>query len=259
MNAKQLTDKLANYDNVSLIFSFQSFNYKLQDEIVTTKEENESIKGLQNYSGIREKAIDNLFASKFYEKGITERVCIVNAPIIPENVDESFDIYKFFIERGTPVVMTSSMVSGKGCGQIKKQNETIDINDWNSKLIDLYAKIYNYNVQKGVQTKEEIEKEGIASYVGAAPCNQVSTGLYVRANGYVQMCPGRFDKKTFFGDLENKTLKEIWDNSLNKQRGKCNPHNLINNQCPAKDEVAFPIGFYEEVMEKYLELNKENS
>lgn len=256
IGAKELTDRLSRFDNVSLIFSFQSFNSDLQDEIVTTKEADGTIKGLSNYSSIREKAIDNLRDSNFYQDGATQRMCMINAPIIPENIDESFDIYKFFVERGTPVVMTPSMVSGKGCGQLEKQSKKIGVNEWNEKLIDLYAKIYDFNVRKGIQTEKQIEEEGIASYVGAAPCNQVSTGLYIRANGYVQMCPGRFDKETFFGDLEERSLKEIWEISPNKVRGVYNPHNLINNQCPAKDGRAFPEGFYEKVKEKYLELRK---
>lgn len=256
MSAKELTERLARYRNVSLVFSFQSFNYSLQDEIVTTREEDGTIKGLTNYSEIRERAIDNILGSEFYEDGVTNRVAMINAPIIPENIDESFKIYEFWIQRGTPVIMTPSMVSGKGCGQLEKQSKTLDIEKWNKKLIDLYAKVYDFNVNMGIQTDEEIKEEGISCYGGHAPCNQASTGLYVRANGYVQMCPGRFDRETFFGDLEDKTLKEIWDNSSNKRRGITNPHNLVNNQCPAKDGLAFPKGFYKQVMERYRELQK---
>lgn len=255
MTARELTDKLASYKNVSLIFSFQSFDYVLQDEIVTTKKDGEVI-GLQGYSSIREKAIDNLLDSEFYEDGITHRIAMVNAPIIPENIDESFDIYEFWTRRGTPVIMTPSMVSGKGCGQLDKQSKQIDVDEWNNKLIDLYARIYDYNIRMGIQTKEEIEAEGISCYVGHAPCNQASTGLYIRANGYVQMCPGRFDKETFFGDLEDRPLREIWNSSANKKRGIDDPHNLVNNQCPAKDGWAFPEGFYDKVMARYLKLRK---
>ncbi len=254
IGARKLTDRLAGFDNTSLIFSFQSFDYDLQDKIVTTKEADGSTRGLGNYSNIRERAIDNLFDSEFYHEGITDRVCMINAPILPENIDESFDIYKFFIERGTPVVMTPSMVSGKGCGQLERQSKITKKDVWDEQLIDLYAKIYDFNVRKGIQTEEEIEKEGISSYAGAAPCNQVSTGLYIRANGYVQMCPGRFDKETFFGDLEDRSLKEIWDSSPNKVRGIYNPHDLINNRCPAKDGRAFPEEFYEKVMGRYKQL-----
>ena len=257
MTAKELTDKLAGYDNVSLIFSFQSFDYDLQDSLVTSKSDN-GIIGLQGYSKIRERAIDNLFGSSFYKNGTTHRVAMINAPIIPENIGESFDIYEFFIKRGTPVIMTPSMVSGKGCGQLERQTKQININEWFSKLVELYAKVYDFNVRMRIQTEEEIKREGISCYTGNSPCNQASTGMYVRANGYVQMCPGRFDKETFFGDLEDASLREIWNKSPNKKRGISNPHNLVNNRCPAKDGYAFPEGFYDKVMDKYLELRRLN-
>ena len=123
-------------------------------------------------------------------------------------------------------------------------------------LVDLYARIYVFNVEKGIQTDEQIREEGIASYVGAEPCNQVSTGLYIRANGLVQMCPGRFDKETVFANVQEIPLKEIWEISPNRQRGIDNPHNLVNNKCPAKDGFAFPENFYERVLQRYDQLIK---
>ncbi|MFA6064454.1 MAG: hypothetical protein WCW44_01410 [archaeon] len=259
MNAKNLVEKLANYSNVGLLVNFQSFDEKLQDTLVTSTDENGNIAGLQGYSKIREKALVNLFNSKFYEAGKTNRICIINAPIVPENIEESFDIYKFFVERGTPIVMTPSMMSGKGCGQYKRQEKTLTAKQWHDKLVELYANIYAYNVKNGVQTEEQIKHEGIASYVGAEPCNQVATGLYLRANGIVQMCPGKFDKETVYANVLDTPLNEIWDNSPNKKMGITNPKNLINNKCPAKDGLAFPIDFYDRVMERYKEILKSES
>ena len=255
MSAKQLTDKLASYNNVGLLMSFQSFNDELQDSLVTSRDEKGNLAGLQRYSKIREQALENIFGSNFYKNGITNRICIINAPITPENIDESFDIYKFFVERATPVVMTPSMLSGKGCGAYRISEE--EKRKFQDKLVELYAKIYTYNVEKGVQTDEQIKQEGIASYVGAEPCNQVATGLYLRANGIVQMCPGRFDKETVFANVQDTSLREIWQNSPNKKMGIENSQNLVNNKCPAKDGYAFPQDFYDRVMKRYQEiLNK---
>jgi len=256
LSAKELTDKLANYENVSLIFSFQSFNDQLQNKMVTTQQKDGSVKGLQNYSKVRDEALANLFSSAFYNDGKTNRMSIINAPIVPENIDESFDIYRFFTERATPVIMTTSMVSGKGCNQIKTQDKIMHRDEWHNKLVELYAKIYAYNIQKGMQTIEETKKQGIASYAGSDPCNQVSTGLYIRANGLVQMCPGRFDNETIYGSLREQTLEEIWKNSPNKKRGIINPYNLVNNRCPAKDGRAFPENFYESVMARLEKILK---
>lgn len=177
--------------------------------------------------------------------------------IVPENIEESFEIYKFFVERGTPVVMTPSMVSGKGCNAFAIGQDEID--KFQDKLVELYARIYVYNVEKGIQTEEQIIQEGIASYVGAEPCNQASTGLYIRANGIVQMCPGRFDTETIFANVKETPLEEIWQASPNRKRGIDDPQNFINNKCPAKDGRAFNEDFYERVMQRYNELMTENN
>lgn len=257
MSAKELTMKIASYDNVGLLMSFQSFNKETQDSFVTCEDEHGSVKGLLEYTSIRNKALENIFNSKLYQNRMTNRVCIINAPIVPENIDESYEIYKFFIERGTPTVMTPSMLSGKGCGQYAKQDILLNREEWHEKLIDLYAKIYLLNIEKGIQTEKQIIEEGIASYVGAEPCNQISTGLYIRANGIVQMCPGRFDKETVFENVQNTPLSKIWSMSPNKQKGIDNPKNLINNKCPAKDGLAFPEDFYESVMKRIRKIKKE--
>jgi MoaA/NifB/PqqE/SkfB family radical SAM enzyme len=254
MSAKKLVDRLASYDNVGLLMSFQSFDNEKQESLVTSKDLNGGTKGLTNYSKIREQALENIFDSELYQNGMTNKVCMINAPIVPENINESFEIYKFFVERGTPIVMTPSMLSGKGCGQYAKQDGSISQEEWHKKLVDLYAKVYALNIEKGIQTDEQIREEGIASYVGAEPCNQVSTGLYIRANGIAQMCPGRFDNETVFANVQETPLKEIWENSPNKQIGIDDPHNLANNKCPAKDGYAFPKDFYERVMQEYKKL-----
>lgn len=254
MSAKELVDKLASCSNVGLLVSFQSFDDKLQERLVTSQDSSGNVQGLQNYAPIREKALENLFGSGFYDNGTTNRISIINAPILPENVDESFDIYKFFIERGTPVVMTPSMLSGKGCGAYRITDE--QKTNFEDKLVELYAKIYAYNVSKGVQTAEQIATEGIASYVGAEPCNQVATGLYIRANGIVQMCPGRYDQETVYANVQDVPLNTIWENSPNRKMGLDNPHNLVNNGCPAKDGRAFPKDFYKRAMQRYQELTK---
>jgi len=263
MSAKELTDKLASYDHVGLLMSFQSFDGEKQEGLVSTRNPDGSVDGLEGYAGIREQALEHLFGSQFYQDGMTNRLCILNAPMVPENIDESFDIYKFFVERGTPVVMTPSMISGKGCGHYERQDESLSREAWHDKLVELYANIYLFNLEKGIQTDEQIRGEGIASYVGAEPCNQVATGLYLRANGLVQMCPGRFDKETVYANVRETPLREIWQNSPNRQMGIDDPQNLVNNRCPAKDEngstvkvenAGFPEDFYERVMGRYDEL-----
>jgi MoaA/NifB/PqqE/SkfB family radical SAM enzyme len=254
MDAEELVDTLAGFQGVSLLLSFQSFDHEKQNSLVTSVSEKGDIKGLQDYSPLRDRALEYLFTSAFYRNSITDRLCMINAPIVPENLDESFGIYTFFIERGTPIFMTPSMVSGKGCGQLERQKKVLTAEEWQNRLVELYARIYLYNVKKGVQTHEEIQTEGIAAYAGCTPCNQAAVGLYIRANGIVQVCPGRFDEETIYGNVLETPLKTIWEESPNRMRGIRNSHNLINNRCPAKDGRTFLSGFYERVMERYEQL-----
>ncbi len=254
MNARELVDALAACDGISLLFSFQSFDPGVQNSLVTSVDEKGDTKGLQDYTALRDKALEYVFESAFYQNSTTDRLCMINAPIVPENLEESYDIYTFFVERGTPIFMTPSMVSGKGCGQVERQRETMSEKEWEERIIELYAKIYVYNVRKGVQTDEQIKREGIAAYAGCTPCNQAAVGLYIRANGIVQICPGRFDKETIYGNVLTTPLREIWEQSPNRARGIKNPHTLVNNRCPAKDGRVFLPGFYEKVMQQYEQL-----
>lgn len=265
-SARDLVDRLASCKNVALLFSFQSFDPEVQQNLVSRRVDGKmlgfraegKLMGLRGYPGVRNQALEYLFDSSFYRDGITDRICIANTPIVPENIDESFDIYRFFIERGTPVIMTPTMVSGLGLVQLGRQRSLM--NTFQERLIELYAEIYLYNIRKGIQTIEQVEEEGIASYVGAAPCNQASNGFgLIRANGRVDMCPGRADgPDSIFGNVLEDAVGTIWARSPNRIRGESDPHNLVNNRCPAKDATSpeengcrpFPFRFYDIVMEK---------
>ena len=60
----------------------------------------------------------------------------------------------------------------------------------------------------------------------------------------VQICPGRSDSETVYGNIHNTPLAEIWYNSPNYSLGP-----LMNNWCPAKKE-GLPPEVQKRVMEK---------
>lgn len=78
-----------------------------------------------------------------------------------------------------------------------------------------------------------------------APCNQLSTGMFVRKDGVVQRCPGN-DAPAFIiaDDIRLKPLKEIWGGSENYALGP-----MFNNRC-VKDGLTIPIGLYDEVVKR---------
>jgi hypothetical protein len=261
-SAKEFVERLASCANVSLHLGFHSFDPDIHQGMVSTLVEGKG-RGLSGHHEMLQKAFGYIFASGFYQGGITDRVCILNGPIVPANIEESLDIYRFFIERGMPAIMTPTMVSGLGLVQLGRQRGVM--NSFQERLIELYCEVYLYNISKGIQTMEQIEREGISPYVGAAPCNQVSNGFgLIRANGRVDMCPGRADgPDSIFGNVQETSAAQIWARSPNRVRGEIS-HNLVNNRCPAKDAASpeqngcrsFPFGFYDMVMERLKEKMK---
>ena len=97
------------------------------------------------------------------------------------------------------------------------------------------------NIEKGIQTLAQIKKEGIAAYAGGHPCNQVACGVYVTLGGVVLRCPG--DDITVFGDIREKSLKDIWINCENYKRT-----GTFNCGCPPKMGKSILNGFFEEVL-----------
>ncbi len=79
---------------------------------------------------------------------------------------------------------------------------------------------------------------------GSHPCNQVSCGLYVTANGNVVGCPGY---TTIEGNVKEKSIREIWKESQNKKRA-----GTFNCGCPPKEGRTIPTRLYENVL-RYLE------
>jgi len=46
-------------------------------------------------------------------------------------------------------------------------------------LLFIHKKFMNFNIEKEIQKISQIKSEGISSYAGAHPCNQVACGMYV--------------------------------------------------------------------------------
>ena len=212
--------------NASVILGFNSFNAGIQGKMVG---------GITGYVKKRNLALIRLIEAGFNKTNPTH-LCMACNPITHENCNEIFNIYQWSRERNIYVIATTTMVGGRAC-------------DWKTitpskeKLMDLYTKIYKFNIKKGLQTIEQIEKEGISAYAGVNPCHQVACGMYVTLSGKVLRCPG--DDVTIFGNIFEQSLKEIWTNSENFRRA-----GTFNCGCPPKIGKSIPLNFFEEVLEK---------
>jgi len=212
--------------NASILLGFNSFNTETQEKMVG---------GKSGYVEKRNLALTRLVEAGFNSTNPT-RLCICSNPVTYENYDEMFNIYQWGRERNIYVIVTPTMVGGRA-------SAWKEITPSKEKLIDLYTKIYRFNIERGVQTIEQLEKEGISAYAGAHSCNQIACGMYVTLSGKVLRCPG--DDVTIFGNIFEKSLSEIWLNSENFKRA-----GTFNCGCPPKIGKSIPSNLFTEVIKR---------
>jgi MoaA/NifB/PqqE/SkfB family radical SAM enzyme len=212
---------------VSFLLGANSFIPAVQDKMVG---------GIIGYTQKRNKALGILCAAELNKPNPT-RVGLIAAPITNDNYDELYDIYCWSKLRNLQVVFCPTMVSGR-CGN---ENSWRQITPSTEQLVNLYTKIYQFNLEYGFQTIKQIQEEGISSYAGFHPCNQVSCGMYVTLNGTVLRCPG--DDVTILGNIWEQSLANIWHQSENY--GRCGQFNC---GCPPKYGKSIPHNLYTDVM-----------
>ena len=230
-NSKELVNKLYEL-NVSILLSFNSFDDGIQGEFVGIK----SPKRLNDYISSRNRALKLLIDRGFnkFIEGKATKLALIVAPIKPSNINEVFDIYKFGRIRNIYVAVCPTTYSGLGKEEYKRQNETINFEEFINRLKKLYINIYKWNINNNLMTLDTFIKEGVSLYAGAHPCNQVAGGMYITLNGKVLRCPGRDNKShTVINDVREKDLKDIWINSKNYDLAK---DNKFNYHCIARDK-----------------------
>jgi len=230
-SAKELCQRLAKL-KVSFMLSFQSFDLEKQDEFVG------DVKG---HALIRNQALLNLVEAGFNDS-IPTRLSLEPGPITRKNYQEVFDIYTYARRRNIYLITNLLMTSGK---QI--DNNFLAEYDFSKEAkIDLFTDIYSWNIENGLQTLNQVKKEGISCMPGIHPCNQVACGLYVTAKGNVVGCPGFGELEDIEGNIRKESIKEIWEKSKNKKlyAGK------FNCFCPPKDGLTIPRELYSEVLKR---------
>jgi len=215
--------------NASILLGFNSFNEAVQEKMVG---------GIKGYVAKRNRAIELLVKAGFNGHNPT-RLCLAANPVTNDNYGEIMKIYKWGRMRNIYVIVCPTMVSGRCSKEFAWQK----INPSANKLIDLYVSINEFNLKNGLITIGQLEKDGIASYAGGHPCNQVACGMYVTLTGKVLRCPG--DDTTILGDIWNESLGDIWRKSENYKRA-----GTFNCGCPPKLGKTIPSNLFKEVMVK---------
>ncbi|KKR05841.1 MAG: Radical SAM domain protein [Parcubacteria group bacterium GW2011_GWC2_39_14] len=225
-NGKQLVNELKKL-NATILLGFNSFDTKVQDEMVG---------GIKGYTLKRNKALELLVRAGFNKTNPT-RLCLAMNPITKQNVKVLLEMYKWARTRNLAAIITPTMVAGR-CA---KEIEWSKITPSKKELVNLYSKIYKWNLEKGISTIEQLKHDGVSAYAGVMGCNEVACGMYVTLTGKVLRCPG--DDKTLFGDIWSESLKNIWLKSENYKRA-----GTFNCGCPPKIGKSIPKSFFLEVM-----------
>ena len=232
MTGAELIAKLNEY-GASILLSATSFIPEVEDTLV----------GKAGQCERRNEALVRLAEAGFadFVPNRATRLALISAPVTPKNIAEMFGINVWAKMRNIQHILTPTMVAGKAKGNL------YEIIPSEKDLLDLYVKINVWNIEKGAFMLSELEKQGIAPYAAASPCNQIAIGMFVLGSGKVLRCPG--DDVSVQGDLGQKSLTQIWNESenLNKYGGR------YNNGCPPKRGISFPEGFFEKVMQKVKE------
>lgn len=216
--------------NASIMLGFNSFDDNIQAMMVG---------GNSDYIHTRNNALQLLVKKGFNDSNPTRLALAIN-PVTIWNVDEVFEIYKWGRLRNIYCIVTPSMIAGRA-----NDKKWVTINPSEKRLTQLYVDIYRFNIDTNLQTLEQIKDEGVSSYAGGHPCNQVAIGMYISLNGKVLSCPG--SEKNIEGNYWENPLEKIWLSSENYKR-----KGMFNCGCIAKDGKTIPSNLYHNILNEIL-------
>jgi len=240
VSSQELTERLVSYPNVTFLVGGRSFDPHFENIFIPRNEK--EIKEGFDYHKARGLALERLCKAGMNAELEKPRSAIMCNPVTFQNIGCVGEIYKWGAERNIPVYLPPTMVSGKGHCLVKKALDKKFEDDY----IKLAVEVYLWAIERGVMTLEQFSAEGPHPYIGVAPCNQLTHGMYIHYDGTVQRCPGN-DTPDFIvhPNVRTAPLIEIWKNSKNYAENK------FNNGC-VKDGVALPKRFYSEVKARVL-------
>ncbi|MCG8417623.1 MAG: hypothetical protein MJE77_06720 [Proteobacteria bacterium] len=250
-SARHLVARVAEYDHVRILLGFNSFIRSRQDKMVGSynKTANYRIeggrfvdRGVSDYTNKRDRALINLVEAGFSDPGKGQRLSLIAAPVAMNQVDEIAAMYIWGARRNIPVIIAPTMESGPRAIGLMRHNTKIDPR--HERMVEMMVGVYSHALEEGLTSLARLREDGISSYMGTDPCNQVSNGLFMRLNGQIQLCPGRSDAAAVYGNVRDEPIAKLWVNSPNYRR-----NDLRNNWCPAKTN-GLPLIIQDEVLRR---------
>lgn len=240
VGSEELLSRLLEYSNINFYVEGRSFDPVWEKRFIPIRDP-EDAKHVNYYEALCT-AYERLCVAGLNSDLSCQRMTVMCNPVTHQNIGGVLDIYKWGIERNMPVYLPPTMVSGKGhLGEKAAIDELFA-----ERFINLAVEVYIWAIERGVLTLEQFKDDGAHPYIGNTPCNQLTHGMYIHADGRVWRCPGN-DTPDFETnpDVRTTPLKDIWVASRNYRV------NAFNNHC-VKDGVSLPFRFYTEV-EKRVE------
>jgi hypothetical protein len=244
--AKELVTSVARYKTVRILLGFNSFFPERQDALVGSTNATGSYavvdgafehRGISNYTQKRDRALQLLINAGFSDSSNGQRLSLIMAPLQKNQLDEVAELYEWAARRNLPVVIAPSMESGPKAQKLVSILKRSDPD--NAWLLEAYLRVYRRALAMGIETIERLEEKGISPYLGIEACNQVGSGLMMRLNGQIKICPGSSRSQHIYGNvhtadglLDPDRLIELWLNSINYRIGP-----LQNNWCLAKKQM----------------------
>lgn len=106
LSPEDLAEKISKYKYVSLVVGFNAFSKEIEEKRIKSK--------ISNFTEKRNKGLENLAKAGMNENLEQSRLCLISAPILKDNIDEVFPIYKYGMERNMPTILTPTMIAGEG-------------------------------------------------------------------------------------------------------------------------------------------------
>jgi len=233
INSEELIERICSYKVTRVLIDCRTF-----DEVKANRLAH-SIS--RNYVQARNRAIELLVENGMNADLYCQRMSLQTNPVTTDNIDDVLEIFKWGTERNIAVCVTPTMVSGRGRRLVEAAQEP----EFQERLIQLYVSIYDYLLERGIMTYEQLKDEGVSSYAGITPCNQLSCGMFVRKDGVVLRCPGNDGEQYIIAqDIRKRPLRDIWVRSQNYALGP-----IFNNKC-VKDGYSIPTRLYGVVLAK---------
>jgi MoaA/NifB/PqqE/SkfB family radical SAM enzyme len=250
LSASELCNKIASYSTARLLVGFTSASPDVEQARIGST--------IQDFSEKRNRGLENATEAGMNSNPQLQRMALICAPVLRDNIDEVLAIYQWGAKRNIPTVVAPTMVSGKG----QEQPEVTDTDFKERRLVDLYASIYEWMVREGIMTLDDVKQESVSPYAGYA-CNQFINGMFIRKDGRVQACPGNESYVfRYSNDIRKENLAEVWKHSVGyKKREQLVESGKITltQPCYAKTEGELMLGnkpgsipkdFYESVLRR---------